>query len=123
LCRKPVRGALVWAGQPDPGDAREDLVQVADHDANLVRDLVAGWAALDPGGAGLTVGEALGKLETSPGTHEAFRAALSELLCCPPGKLPSSSRLGAKLRSIRGRNVGAAASSCRVSRMATTGGW
>ncbi len=101
-----VRGALVWAGQPDPGDAREDLVQVADHDANLVRDLVAGWAALDPGGGGMTVGEALGKLEASPGAHEAFRAALAELLCCPPGKLPSSSRLGAKLRSVRGRNVG-----------------
>jgi hypothetical protein len=101
-----VRGALVWAGQPDPGEARDELEQVADHEANVLRDLVAGWAELDPGGKGLTAGEVLGKLEASPSSYETFRAALVELLRCPPGKLPSASGLGAKLRAVRGRNVG-----------------
>jgi hypothetical protein len=101
-----VRGALVWAGQPDPGEARDELEHVADHEANVLRDLVAGWAELDPGGKGLTAGEVLGKLEASPSSYEAVRAALIELLRCPPGKLPSASSLGAKLRAVRGRNVG-----------------
>jgi hypothetical protein len=101
-----VRGALVWAGQPDPGEARDELEHVADHEANVLRDLVAGWAEIDPGGKGLTAGEVLGKLEASPSSYETFRGALVELLRCPPGKLPSASSLGAKLRAVRGRNVG-----------------
>jgi hypothetical protein len=40
-----IRGAVVWAGLPDPFEAREGLAVAADSDSQLLRRLISAWEA------------------------------------------------------------------------------
>jgi hypothetical protein len=110
-----VRGAVVWVGLPDPGETRLEVTGKADREANALRGLLEGWRELEhglsnQGDEGITVSQALRELKG--GTDElAARQAkypllwevLPVLFDLPPDKLPSSQRLGMKLRAFAGR--------------------
>jgi hypothetical protein len=105
-----VRGALVWAGQPDPGLARMSLVEGGDRDAAALQGLLAGWLELDPHRRGLTVKQALDLLQPekgetkAPDNYPTMRAVLAEVFDLQPGQLPKSQQLGYRLRAFAGRN-------------------
>lgn len=107
-----VRNAIVWAGQPDPGETREVLQTQADRDHEILDRLLTGWqGAVQFFGRPIAVSEVLSKLEEE-GTHpelESLRATFLDL-CSSPGRLPSSRQLGNRLqrfqnRVIRGRSL------------------
>ncbi len=98
-----VRGAIVWAGLPDP--ARTCLSK--DPEADALRDVhvqaLVGWRRLAGGSAGLTVAQVLRLLEDDQRhQHQALRSALLEL--CPTRMgLPSTRSLSRRLRALKGR--------------------
>lgn len=102
-----VRGALVWAGAPDPATTREELRSSADTQGAALAMLHDGWAEVAGavGGGGCTAAEACEALEGNPRKFTALRAALAEML--PPGaKVTDPRAVGFLLRSVRGRIVG-----------------
>lgn len=109
-----VRAALVWAGQPDPGECRMSAVAGGDREVTSLRGLLDGWRELDPNRNGLTVAAALDLLKGNEGglfkgdedKYPTMRAVLADVFDLPPGKLPGSGRLGYKLRSFAGRLCG-----------------
>jgi hypothetical protein len=103
-----VRGAVVWLGLPDPGQTRQDLASRSDRDAEALRGLLNGWKEVDPDGEGKTVGHVLALLKDKANADRfpLLREVLAEVCDLPPGKLPSSGRLGCILRKFLGRNVG-----------------
>jgi hypothetical protein len=105
-----VRGALVWAGQPDPGLARWSRAEAADPEEGNVAALMAGWAALDlrRGGKGLTCAQFLADREScaadpdlaaDPTLADSW-AALAEL-----DPKPDARSLGRLLRKYQRRNI------------------
>jgi hypothetical protein len=103
-----VRGALVWIGQADPGEARLSRDAVADGDLEALGVLLSAWRLLDPCSAGLTCAEFLARLEQDPAgwpdgmpDHAETRAALAGLL-----HKPDVRSLGTRLRGVRNRNLG-----------------
>jgi DNA polymerase I-like protein with 3'-5' exonuclease and polymerase domains len=103
-----VRGAIVWAGQPDPGLAREELLAQSDMESLRLRAVIAGWQEIDPDGEGKTAAGALTLLKetTESGAYPTLREALAEQFDLPQGKLPTAHKLGNRLNRWRGRNVG-----------------
>jgi hypothetical protein len=101
-----VRQALVWAGQPDPGETREELARSSDREAAGLRALLEGWNQIDPEGVGITAASLIQRLEREPDKYELLRSAVLELCPAGSGKLPSPRSLGNKLRHLRGRVVG-----------------
>lgn len=105
-----VRNVIVWCGLADPGETRAELDEV-DTDANMLADLVAGWADLNlhvaPGQRGFTVAQALEALRTDEGEKRftRLRSALAEMCPHPPGQLPTAKKVGSALRRFRGRVV------------------
>lgn len=110
------RSAVVWCGLADPGDTRQELRQQADRSAMALRGLLEGWEELDADGTGITTGAAWQVLEKRPDEYGLLREALVELCNTPAGKLPSTSSLGNRLRSVRGRIIGGKAIECRPGR-------
>jgi hypothetical protein len=100
-----VRQALVWIGQPDPGETREELARSSDREAAALRALIQGWPEIDVDGTGMTAAKVIERLEKSPDAYEMFRNAVLELCPAPAGKLPGTRSLGNKLRHLRGRVV------------------
>jgi hypothetical protein len=100
-----VRQAIVWIGQPDPGETREELARSSDREAAALRALIQGWAEIDPDGLGMTAAKIIERLEKSPDKFEMFRNAVLELCPAPAGKMPGPRSLGNKLRHLRGRVV------------------
>jgi hypothetical protein len=100
-----VRQAIVWIGQPDPGETREELARSSDREAAALRALIQGWPEIDPDGLGMTAAKIIERLEKSPDGFEMFRNALLELCPAPAGKMPGNRSLGNKLRHVRGRVV------------------
>lgn len=74
-----VRGAVVWAGLPDPGESRVHAAQSLDRDRELLEDILEGLTQLDPDGLGLTVGAVCDRLADSSPDFDRLRAALLEL--------------------------------------------
>lgn len=113
-----VRGALVWAGEPDPGAAREELRQEADAASGALAELLDGWTEIAARyGGQCTVAQALGELQRNDalaaGAHAAervryedLRSALAQLCNAPPGKLPTAKAMGKALAKHRGRVLG-----------------
>jgi hypothetical protein len=103
-----VRQAVVWAGLPDPGSTRKKLADDSDTDANLLRQLIAGWQEIDPDGKGKTVAEVFALLETDKllVRYPTLRAALADGFSSKGGTLPSSRSVGMKLHHLRGRVAG-----------------
>src|SRR5207245_6819950 len=78
-----VRGAIVWAGLPDPVETRGDSDDI-DTDAIALADLISGWAELPNGmgSDGCTIAQALDVLrDGAERYHARLRSALGEL--CP----------------------------------------
>lgn len=86
-----VRGSIVWAGQPDPGETREGLKAQADDDTSVLRALMDVW----PGSMSIA------KVIEASASNQALQAVLEEL----PGDDTKQS-LGTLLRGARGRNIG-----------------
>jgi hypothetical protein len=108
-----VREAVVWAGQPDPCNTRAKLAEQSDTTADALGQLIAAWGAHDALGRGFVVSDELARLyqREMPPRDEAsvaMRAALENLVGCPPGKAPSPRQVGAKLKFFRRRVVGGA---------------
>ncbi|HEV3003785.1 MAG TPA: hypothetical protein VGX78_04960, partial [Pirellulales bacterium] len=106
-----VRQAVVWAGLPDPGGAREELARRSDREAGALRGLIAGLAELDPESVGVTAAEIVKALDVAPPSTipqrlEGLRDAVLELCPAAGGKLPNIRSVGNKLRRLRGRIVG-----------------
>jgi hypothetical protein len=103
-----IRGCLVWAGQPDPADSRDELRQEGNPEREALADLLAGIEALDPTGQGLTTSEIVHQSEyTQDPAVKALHEALF-VLCYDrsgDGKLSPKS-VGRKLFALRGRVVG-----------------
>lgn len=107
-----VRQAIVWAGQMDPGETRQELAGTADIEANALRRLIEGWAELDPDGYGMTVAKVLDAIEdfqrqagTMPSEYQTIRDAIVELVPTKGGRLPSARSVGMKLNRFRQRVV------------------
>lgn len=108
-----VRQALVWVGEVDPGDAREQLREESDAAAGALGDLVAGWSEVAARFNGqCTAAQALAELARDDAAvqrtgaaprYARLREALAELCPSPPGKLPSARQVGNRLRAFKGR--------------------
>lgn len=104
-----VRGALVWAGEADPGETREELQSTSDTDAAALADLIRGWEEIARNNGGrCTAAQALADLQADVGGHryQALRSALAELCPSKPGFLPSTRSVGKMLAKFRGRAMG-----------------
>lgn len=98
-----VRGALVWAGEPDPYANRDGLQIMADRDAELLAQLIAGFeGAVGRGKA--TAAELLELLQRND-RHARLRAVVREMTGTPPNLLPDARTLGNVLRRYRGRYI------------------
>lgn len=106
-----VREAVVWVGQPDPCRTRVQLAERSDATADALGQLVLAWREFDPGGEGIVVSELVNRVyakEFQPRdpASVAMRAALENLVGCPPGKTPGPRQLGAKFKAYRRRVSG-----------------
>ena len=98
-----VRGAVLFAGLPDPADTREELMAFADTDAALQKALLSGLEELDQAGKGLTAVEVVKRVKDSPDSFSALRNAIVELRPGRNGELPDAKGLGNLFRKIRNR--------------------
>ena len=106
-----VREAVVWVGLPDPCRTRTRLVESSDTTVDALGQLIQAWRQYDFQGAGIVVSDLLATLyrkEFTPNDDASItmRAALENLVGCPPGKAPSARQVGNKLRHFRRRVVG-----------------
>ena len=102
-----VRSAVVWAGLPDPCDARQDLVSRSDTETQALRALLTGLRLIDPDRVGLTVTDILRHISENAKTEpaEMVREALGEL-CPGSGSVGNSQSIGKRLRNLADRVVG-----------------
>lgn len=107
-----VREAVVWVGLPDPCRTRTKLAESADTTGDALGQLIAAWRQYDSSERGVVVSDMLRELypssHGSPSSDDAsvaMRAALENLVNCPPGKVPSARQVGNKLRKFRRRVV------------------
>ncbi|MCH9650808.1 MAG: hypothetical protein K0U98_21455 [Deltaproteobacteria bacterium] len=102
-----IRNAIVWAGEPDPGETREALQTEADRDRELIERLLRGWSdAVQEAGRPLAASEVLASLQGEPRPElEVLRSAVADL-CTTSGTLPSARVLGNRLKKYRRRVVG-----------------
>jgi hypothetical protein len=96
-----VREAIVWCGQPDPADTRQELVEHSDRETSALRELIAGFDELDPDCAGIQAADICRKIEDEPHRYSLARNALSELV-----QKVTPRSVGNRLRHLRGRVVG-----------------
>ncbi|HVX15107.1 MAG TPA: hypothetical protein VHC22_28200 [Pirellulales bacterium] len=103
-----VRGAIVWAGYPDPGLTRQTLADASDTEAAALRALIAGWEEVDSAGTGCRVADVLESLADKNNEQRfgTLRGALADVFGSKPGSLPSSRQVSAKLHHVRRRVVG-----------------
>ncbi|MCG3181402.1 MAG: hypothetical protein BIFFINMI_03795 [Phycisphaerae bacterium] len=108
-----VRQAVVWAGLDDPCLTRTRLTEASDTTADTLSQLISAWRLYDPFGRGVIVSEMLATLypgqrdfTSSEQANIAMRAALENMVGCPPGKPPTPRQVGNKLRYFRRRVVG-----------------
>lgn len=111
---KLVREAVVWVGMPDPCNTRVKLAEHADTTADALGQLIAAWPGVVAPGNGIVVSELLNRLYAKPPAafppvdegSNAMRAALENLVGCPPGRTPGPRQVGAKFRHFRRRPLG-----------------
>jgi hypothetical protein len=102
-----VRGAVVWAGLPDPGAARAALREVADMSAGDMAELLVCWRQMDFAGNGLTSSEVIanlwdrGKPKPGPDWYDTMRGCIENLVS--PVRADA---LGRRLRQYRRRILG-----------------
>jgi len=105
-----VRETVVWVGLPDPCLTRTRLAESADTTADALSQLIAAWKEYDWSSSGIVVSELLNMLYPAQREHSpndeasvAMRAALENLVGCPPGRVPTPRQVGNKLRQMRRR--------------------
>jgi len=101
-----VRGALIWAGQPDVAVTQDDLRDSANEDRTDAATLLQAWFAYI-GHAPTTLADLLENLaRVEIGEHpqrEALKAALCTVCPASEGKLPTSKKLSYRIRSLTGK--------------------
>jgi hypothetical protein len=100
-----VRGAIVWAGLPDPAKTKAELQKSADVNAEYMGTIIARWASLEGGKKGLTASEVIDAIKHhcgSPGDVPIEIAELKDAIEGLAGKLDARG-LGYKLRAFRRR--------------------
>jgi hypothetical protein len=101
-----VRGALIWAGLPDPGLTQEGL-SAGDTDKNglamLLEVLVAQGAVRKEG---VSVSSLINTVASHSKESQALAEALGELCPTRDGRPPSPLSVGKRFGALRGRVVG-----------------
>lgn len=107
-----VRSAVVWAGLPDPCLTRDRLTDLADANENALEQIIPVWKAMNPGGEGVIIAPLIAHLypqqrdQLPTDAHSvAMRAALENLVACPPGKVPTTRQVANRLKAYRRRVV------------------
>ena len=98
-----IRHAVVWAGQPDPWQARE-TIRDADQSADLIRLIHRGIEEADKENRGLTCAEMVrisNSATSEYGTEDPTLRMAVEELC--EGKKVDARRIGYGLRKFKGR--------------------
>lgn len=117
-----VPPALVFAGAPDPMRAR--LASEEDPDRRAHATILAELPKLDGAGIGLSLRELVGHLypggrppgpDQPPDGFDELREALEHFAPAQPGRAPSTTTLGNRLKPFRGRLLG-------TQRLVTEGG-
>ncbi|MGQ0633420.1 MAG: bifunctional DNA primase/polymerase [Planctomycetaceae bacterium] len=94
-----VRGCLVWAGEPDPGETRAGLAEAADDETEMHRRLMEGWEQL---GFAASVATVFDLFENGdPQTFPILREVIHGL----PG-VNKRDALGKLLRQFKNRVIG-----------------
>lgn len=97
-----IRGALVWAGMPDPISGRRELVDSGDSEIGVLERVLIEWEKL---GKPMLVSDVLSEMHLGAFSHAALREALAELCECAPDKLTTKG-ISMQLRKYRKKNVG-----------------
>lgn len=106
-----VRQALIWAGEPDPAESRDELIANSDTGACLLADLLAGWEVADRDNEGMTVSQAIKKTDVYE-CNDRLKDAIRELCGTKKHDSPSAHSLGKHMRKFRGRVVGGKCFDC-----------
>lgn len=101
-----IRGALIWAGQPDVAVTQDDLRDCANEERTDATTLLKAWYA-HVGQAPTTLADLLESLARFEFGQDPKKEALKQALCnfCPAteGKLPTSQKLGYRIRNLTGK--------------------
>jgi hypothetical protein len=97
-----VRGALVWAGMPDPINGRRELVESGDSELGVLERVLIEWEKL---GKPMLVSDLLAEMHVGAFAHAALKEALAELCECSPDKL-TTKLISMQLRKYKKKNVG-----------------
>jgi hypothetical protein len=97
-----VRGALVWAGMPDPIGGRAELIESGDSEMGVLERTLIEWEKL---GKPMLVSDVLAEMHLGAFAHAALKEALAELCECSPDKLTTKG-ISMQLRKYRKKNVG-----------------
>ncbi len=111
-----VRGAIVWAGQADPGETRVEFAERSDLEANALKALLAAWEQLDPEGNGLTAAHALRTLDEFPDRYAMAREVFVDQFAHGRAKPASTRSIGKRLSSFRRRVIGGRMFDCKPDR-------
>jgi len=99
-----VRGSLIWAGEVDPCDTREELIEVSDEETDSVKTLLTAWKKIQPpGDGGMSAATVLRVLadNSESEANNALATAIRELCDIHNDDLPNASRVGNLLRRYR----------------------
>lgn len=97
-----VRGALVWAGMPDPIGGRKELAETGDSETGTLERVLIEWEKL---GKPMLVSDVLSEMHVGAFAHAALKEALAELCECSPDKL-TTKLVSMQLRKYKRKNVG-----------------
>lgn len=98
-----VRGAIVWAGQPDPCEARSELAR-ADTTGDALAALLAAWQRYHKVRRPVSLARLiLGIQRSEEADAVMLRAAIEDFCNVPTGKTISAQALGSRLRDVRRR--------------------
>lgn len=97
-----VRGALVWAGMPDPIGGRKELTETGDSETGTLERCLIEWEKL---GKPMLVSDVLSEMNVGAFAHAELKTALAELCECAPDKL-TTKLVSMQLRKYKRKNVG-----------------
>ena len=123
--------AIVFAGGADPMQTRPATTGEEDTEKRTLTAIIEGLTRLDSEGRGLTAKTMLDVLYTvdrlrgaaPPDGYDALREAIDALTSTPPGKAPSSHKLGNKLRAFRRRVIGGCLLDCSLDEHTKVSRW
>jgi hypothetical protein len=98
-----VCGAILWAGQPDPGDTREELQAQSDTESDALGQILSGWGEISEAlGGECTVAAALSELQRKPLAYSVLREVLTD---AASGRPITAKGIGCLLRKFKNRVV------------------